>query len=60
MFKKINDAEKRNEKDYTVFNYLREAKNIASAKCPATTNDAFSKLDQVDETLKVCTTATVG
>lgn len=59
IFKRIYKPEN-DKKDYTIFNYLREAKNLVGTQCPVTSAETFTCLHQVDQILKVCTAATVA
>ena len=61
VYKKIHGPNKKYEKqDFSVFNYLQDAKQLTQSKCPATSAEVFATLDQVDQALKVCTAATVS
>lgn len=60
VFKSISDPNENDQQDYSVLNYLREAKVLLQKKNEVNTVEAFANLEQVDQTLKVCTAATVA
>jgi hypothetical protein len=45
VFKLVNDPNENDQQDYSVLNYLREAKVLLQKKCEATSVESFANLD---------------
>lgn len=62
MFKRVHQIKDKDAKtpDLSVFKYLLEVKNLTDSKSSAKTAEDFTQLHHVDQTLKVCTAATVA